>query len=220
MLARDALLLLLHTARLRLGASRLTLFETLRLGELCVAHLLKVLLVRAHVLQLLLLHHLHHRLLERLAYEYFENGLHLHIKVKQVALVDLRLHVHASLHRDEHGRGQLVHERIRLRDHVHLHRSVREFLQILLRLHVDVLAAIDRRGRVWLLQSLWPLLAALHLRLTLHLELLCLGGLRDAREARRVRSVPRHTQAGGETMPREDHHHHHHQRSCLFVRLT
>ena len=60
---RDAALLLLESPLLRL-------LEPLRLGELGVADLLEVLLVGAHVCELLLLHHLHHTLLQRLAHKH------------------------------------------------------------------------------------------------------------------------------------------------------
>jgi len=96
-------------------APLLGLLEALGLGELGVADLLKVLLVRLHRRELLLLHHFHHRLLQRLAHEHLEDRLDLGVEVEEVAVVDLRLDVDARLHRDEDRRRKLVHERVGLR---------------------------------------------------------------------------------------------------------
>ena len=148
-----------------------------------------MLLVCAHVGELLLLHDLHHRLLEGLADEHLEDGLDLHVEVEQVALVDLRLDVDARLHRDEDRRGQLVHEGVGLRVNVHLDRPVGELLEVLLGLHVDVLAPLGRLRRVRLRRQRRPPLRRLHLRLALHLKLL---GLRGGREDLRGVGVAAH----------------------------
>ena len=74
-------------------------FHALRRNELSVANLLEVLLVRAHSRQLFLLHHLHQTLLKRFPDEHLQDGLHLKVKVKEVAALNLRLDIHANLHR-------------------------------------------------------------------------------------------------------------------------
>ena len=139
-----------------------------------------MLLVRAHVVELLLLHHLHHRLLQGLADQDLEDRLDLRVEVEEVALINLRLHVHARLHRYEDGGGELVHEGVRLRVDVDLDRPVRQLLQVLLRLHVDVLPPLSRLRRVRLWRQLRPLEAALLL------------GLRGGREDLRGVCVPPH----------------------------
>ncbi len=83
--ALDAVALLRQAPLLLLVLALLGRLHALRGHQLGVADLLKVLLVRAHGRQLLLLQHLHQALLQHLAHQHLEDGFHLKVKVKQVA---------------------------------------------------------------------------------------------------------------------------------------
>ena len=93
-------------------------------------------------------------------------------------LVNLRLNVNTCLHGDENRRRELVHKSICLAVHIYLDWSIGQFFQVLLRLHINVFASVNRLGSIRLRWQFRPLCAALHLRLSFHLELLCLGSLR------------------------------------------
>ena len=138
--------LLCDAPHLFLHLADLCSLHALQCHELCVAKLLKVLLVSAHSREFLLLHDLHQTLLKSLADKDLKDGLHLKVKVEEVAVLNLCLDVDANLHRDEERRRRSIHERIRLRRHIRLGDRVHQFLEVLFRLYVHVPSAFDGLG--------------------------------------------------------------------------
>ena len=96
-----------------------------------------LLLVGADCSELLLLQHLHQRLLQRLPHNNLQYGLHLKVKVEQVTL-HLRLLVHPVLLRYKQRACRPVQHVVRLRRQRLLQRSVADLLQVRLRLNVHV----------------------------------------------------------------------------------
>ena len=97
-----------------------------------------------------------------------------------IALVDLRLDVHAGLGRHEERRRRPVEEGVRLHVHVGLLHSIAELLQVQLGLYGHMFAALDGLGRVTprLLFGATSSQRSLSLLLlTLHLDRIWLCGL-------------------------------------------
>ena len=152
-------MLLLDSAVLFLVAAPGLLLHALRLDQLSRAQLLVLALVVAEGVELLLFHHLHERLLERLADQNLENRLDLQIEIKQLPRVSLQSHIHgeqpylavlnlrgcvnACLGLDEKRRRWAVKEGIGLNLNVAFLDSIAQLLEIQLGLDVDVLAAVN-----------------------------------------------------------------------------
>mmetsp|Transcript_22559 Transcript_22559/g.43807 ORF Transcript_22559/g.43807 Transcript_22559/m.43807 type:complete len:200 (-) Transcript_22559:59-658(-) len=136
-LRSDALPLLCDTALLLCHSAVLCLLHALGLCELRPRDLVELLLVRAHVGQLLLLEHLHQRLLERLAHEDLQYRLNFGVKDEEVTLKDLRLPVHPRLGGHEERRRRPVHEHVGLRVHVGLDGAVLDLFQVVFSVYFE-----------------------------------------------------------------------------------